>query len=229
MNVTRANLLEMYLTNGLDAVQQLTHGHWQRVFTVATTSCLQPTRSTDEGTFWVVSVSGVLGCWSRPLVPAMHPDIRRGKKSCSSCPQTVPDCLSTPVQILFELCRFRNAHPAFNGTFSLLDTISDIRESVIFVPCDSGSVAPSGPLKPGLSASLESQDRVLKDSGVGGGAFRAQSAGNFGESGGTRDFLTDVVGASVDILASLDGQDELRETWCVLPPRLLPCRLLFSL
>ena len=35
------------------------------------------------------------------------------------------------LQILFELCRFRNAHPAFNGTFEVLDTINDIRDSIV--------------------------------------------------------------------------------------------------
>ena len=32
------------------------------------------------------------------------------------------------MQVLLDLCRFRNAHPAFNGTFDLVDLIDAARE-----------------------------------------------------------------------------------------------------
>jgi hypothetical protein len=38
------------------------------------------------------------------------------------------------LQALLDLCHFRNVHPAFNGTFTLLDTHDDIREVGIPVP-----------------------------------------------------------------------------------------------
>lgn len=34
------------------------------------------------------------------------------------------------LQLLFELCRFRNRHPAFDGTFELLDTLTHVRGAV---------------------------------------------------------------------------------------------------
>lgn len=33
-----------------------------------------------------------------------------------------------------EPCRFRNAHPVFNGRFKLLDTVDDVLESVLSLP-----------------------------------------------------------------------------------------------
>jgi hypothetical protein len=35
------------------------------------------------------------------------------------------------MQLLFELCRFRNRHPAFNGTFELLDTLTHVKDAVV--------------------------------------------------------------------------------------------------
>jgi hypothetical protein len=32
--------------------------------------------------------------------------------------------------MLFELCCFRNNHPAFDGMFELLDTLTDIRDAI---------------------------------------------------------------------------------------------------
>ena len=34
------------------------------------------------------------------------------------------------MQLLFELCRFRNRHPAFDGTFELLDTLTHVQDAV---------------------------------------------------------------------------------------------------
>jgi hypothetical protein len=34
------------------------------------------------------------------------------------------------LQVLFELCRFRNGHEAFNGTFELLDTVEAARTAI---------------------------------------------------------------------------------------------------
>lgn len=124
------------------------------------------------------------------------------------------------VQILFELCRFRNAHPAFNGTFSLLDTISDIREAVLFVPSEPATPAAAdgdAPLAQGLPASFESQDAMVEE---GGGRFRAQAVAGAhgGEDSGGQNFMTDVVGASIDILDSIDQLDEHGD-WCAVCAR----------
>ena len=132
------------------------------------------------------------------------------------------------VQIMFELCRFRNAHPAFNGTFELLDTIQDIRDSILIPAQAEAAAANGGGGFQEFPTSLESQDRIYSQSGTGGGAFGGAAAGNGGGNGGDAasgsdfdfsgegDFLTDVVGASVDILASLDSMDlgDPGSDWC---------------
>ena len=66
------------------------------------------------------------------------------------------------MQILFELSRFRNAHPAFNGTFELLDTINDIRESILYVPAETiPATASMDGSSAAFPASLDSQARRL--------------------------------------------------------------------
>jgi hypothetical protein len=35
------------------------------------------------------------------------------------------------LQLLFELCRFRNRHPAFDGVFELLDTLTHVKDAVV--------------------------------------------------------------------------------------------------
>jgi hypothetical protein len=37
------------------------------------------------------------------------------------------------VQMLLEMCRFRNNHPAFDGMFELLDTLTDLRDAVAVI------------------------------------------------------------------------------------------------
>lgn len=32
------------------------------------------------------------------------------------------------MQVLLDLCKFRNTHPAFNGSFEVLDAVADIEE-----------------------------------------------------------------------------------------------------
>lgn len=32
------------------------------------------------------------------------------------------------LQALLDLCKFRNTHPAFNGSFEVLDAVADIKE-----------------------------------------------------------------------------------------------------
>lgn len=54
------------------------------------------------------------------------------------------------------------------------------------------------------------QDRIYSQSGTGGGAFAANASVDINGSidfSGEGNFLTDVVGASVDILESLDSMD----------------------
>jgi hypothetical protein len=122
------------------------------------------------------------------------------------------------MQILFELCRFRNAHPAFNGQFKLLDTVDDIRESVLYLPTGP-STARGSPSMQAMPGSADSQERTVQD---GGGSFRAQTVRSSMESSrsarGDRQFLTDVVGASIDILDSVDALDQGQELdWCGSP------------
>jgi hypothetical protein len=121
------------------------------------------------------------------------------------------------VQILFELARFRNAHPAFNGTFELLDTIQDIRDSILYVPDIAENALSSRDGGDGAGAfpgTYESHDRMFSEDGLGGSGFGAAmcagvNADNLDENS---NFLTDVVGASVDILASVDSMDA--GDWC---------------
>jgi hypothetical protein len=120
------------------------------------------------------------------------------------------------MQILFELCRFRNAHPAFNGQFKLLDTIDDIRESVLYLPAGPPSAASDSETYQKMPGSGESQERTVQDVS---GSFRAQTVrssmdSNASGRGENRQFLTDIVGASIDILDSVDALDHDLD-WCV--------------
>ena len=112
------------------------------------------------------------------------------------------------MQVLFELCRFRNHHPAFNGKFELLDTIPDIKESTL-------SPAPPAPL-PGALTPAASLDNVAES-----GSFAAQTVSLLASlDGEEQDFLADIVleRSSIDVLASVDpGDAEMEPTqWCAL-------------
>jgi hypothetical protein len=129
------------------------------------------------------------------------------------------------VQILFELCRFRNHHPAFNGQFQLLDTIPDIRDTTLLLPQTfSGEL--SAPINGSvLGTSSDAQDRVLRDSAVGNQSFRTQTVSLHGSIDGEDiDFLTEVVldKTSIDVMASMDHLPDECE-WCVIFSKLPEC------
>jgi hypothetical protein len=53
------------------------------------------------------------------------------------------DALSARPQLLFELCRFRNRHPAFDGVFELLDTLTHVKDAVVIAHGSMPSDAPA--------------------------------------------------------------------------------------
>ena len=126
---------------------------------------------------------------------------------CANGADTAGKCTCAPcVEILFKLCRFRNAHPACNGTFSPLDTIADICELVRFVPTElakaTGADAPLAQALPEPGRHYEGRGRRRRLRA--GGGRRDSEGGNF---------LTDIVGASIDILDSVDALDQDID-WC---------------
>jgi hypothetical protein len=98
------------------------------------------------------------------------------------------------VQVLFELCRFRNHHPAFNGTFELLDTIPDIKESTVLIPPTSYVPTPISPVAGSPTSSLESQ-----------------TDGTSGALG--REFLTEVVLDKNHAPVEADSGNDVHQ-WC---------------
>ena len=113
------------------------------------------------------------------------------------------------MQVLFELCRFRNHHPAFNGTFELLDTIPDIKESTVLLPPSALNPTAPSPL-PGAVAPIASQDSMTEGPPSASGSFAAQTVSLLASlDGEEQDFLADIVleRASIDVLASVDPGD----------------------
>lgn len=123
------------------------------------------------------------------------------------------------LQVLFELCRFRNHHPAFNGTFELLDTIQDILDSTVIVPGSSPEGPGTTPIPmPGADAPPR-LDRA--DTGDLSSSFHAQQISLLASLDGEEaDFLADIVldRGSIDVLASMDRGDLEDDTvWCARP------------
>lgn len=123
------------------------------------------------------------------------------------------------MQVLFELCRFRNHHPAFNGTFELLDTIPDIKESTVLLPPTAYTPAPQSPL-PGAISPIASMDSMTEGPPGASGSFAAQTVSLLASlDGEEQDFLADIVleKASIDCLASVDPGDAAFDSsdWCV--------------
>ena len=72
------------------------------------------------------------------------------------------------MQALFELCRFRNAHPAFNGTFELLDTVDRVRAVVRMG--DAANPANCGDVKSGFLSEIGIKHNDADEHGVWCGA-----------------------------------------------------------
>lgn len=119
------------------------------------------------------------------------------------------------VKVLFELCRFRNHHPAFNGTFELLDTVRDILDSTVLVPGTTAEGPATTPIPvPAASDAGDTGDLMRAVSG----SFRAQRVSLLASlDGDDADFLADIVldRGSIDVLASMDHGDLDDDTvWC---------------
>jgi hypothetical protein len=113
------------------------------------------------------------------------------------------------MQVLFELCRFRNHHPAFNGTFELLDTIADIKGSTVLLPTT--ACPPTAPIRlPGAVAPTAASDTMTEGPPGASGSFAAQTASLLASRDGEeQDFLANIVleRSSIDLLASVDPGD----------------------
>lgn len=124
------------------------------------------------------------------------------------CPTFKIETISI-AQVLFELCRFRNHHPAFNGEFELLDTVPDIKESTVLLPPTAYSPAPTSPV-PGVTP-VASMDNMTEGPPGASGSFAAQTVSLLAslDDDGNQDFLADVVleRSSIDVLASVDVGD----------------------
>jgi hypothetical protein len=101
------------------------------------------------------------------------------------------------VQVLFELLRFRNSHPAFNGTFQLLDTVCDVVKTSAIVS------------RAASAATLSDIRKMVEESDHGG-------EGAFGSSADSKcEFSVDEVGLSPENLSSLKQRDNME--WCAAP------------
>jgi hypothetical protein len=119
--------------------------------------------------------------------------------------------------VLFELCRFRNHHPAFNGTFELLDTIPDIKESTVLLPPTAFTPSAPAPL-PGAVTPITSTDAMTEGPPGASGSFAAQTVSLLASlDGEDSDFLADIVleRSSIDVLASVDPGDGYETEWYV--------------
>jgi hypothetical protein len=124
------------------------------------------------------------------------------------------------MQVLFELCRFRNHHPAFNGKFELLDTVQDIKESVVLLPPTAPSPAvPMSTIPSGLSptTSGESINEILP--GASGSLVAQTKSLRASMAGEESNFLAEMVldKSDVKVLAAVDPEEAAKnETeWCV--------------
>lgn len=139
-----------------------------------------------------------------------------GRFSCLVCTPFTRRC--PPAQVLFELCRFRNHHPAFNGTFELLDTIQDILDSTMIVPGTTADGPATTPIPmPGAPAVPSERGGDTGELGA-SGSFAAQRVSLLASIDGEEaDFLADIVldRSSIDVLASMDRGDlEDGTIWC---------------